>query len=177
MKTPHLLAGSLLLAAGLFPALALAQDKATAQIVDTSNKQIGTATFTEGPDGLLIDLEVQGLPPGEHGIHMHRVGTCDDYQNGFKASGSHINPDDRKHGLLNPDGPDAGDLPNLWAVEGTTHYQFYTPYASLTGQGDRAKVLDDDGSALVIHMEADDQTTQPIGGAGTRIACGVIKGS
>lgn len=177
MKTPHLLTASLFLASALVPAAAVAQDRATAQIVDTSNQQIGNATFTEGPDGLLIDLEVSGLPAGEHGIHMHKVGTCDDYQDGFKASGSHVNPDDKKHGLLNPDGPDAGDLPNLWAVEGTTRYQFYTPYASLTGAGERANLLDDDGTALVIHMEADDQMTQPIGGAGNRIACGVIRGS
>lgn len=154
---------------------ALAAETATARLIDHSGKAIGVATFSEGPHGVIIDFDLKGLPPGAHAVHIHSVGTCDDHGHGFTASAGHLNPHGRKHGLLNPDGPDAGDLPNLHAhADGTVRAEVFTPLASLAGQGGRAKILDDDGAALVIHAQRDDHHAQPIGGAGPRIACGVI---
>jgi superoxide dismutase, Cu-Zn family len=150
--------------------------KATAEFIDKERNAVGTATLTESPHGVMIYLKLHGLPPGPKAIHIHSVGTCEDPEEGFVASKGHLNPDGKEHGLMNPAGPDAGDLPNLYVRDdGTFEAEFFTTLASLGGHGDRAKILDEDGAALVIHINRDDHITQPIGGAGPRIACGVIK--
>jgi len=155
------------LALAASPALA----DATAAIVNTDKKGIGKATFEQTKTGVLITVEVTGLPPGPHGIHLHSVGTCDP---NFKASKGHINPGKVKHGLRNPAGPDNGDLPNIFAAsDGKAQAEIFTTRVSLTGS--KAALLDSDGSALIIHANRDDHLAQPIGGAGGRIACGVIK--
>lgn len=148
--------------------------KAQAEIVDRQGEPIGEAQVQQGPNGTVLHLELQGLPPGAKGIHIHQVGTCDDHEDGFQASGSHLNPDDSQHGMLNAEGPDAGDLANFRvSEEGSARAEFFNERASLDGSFG-ARILDDDGAALVIHQNPDDHTTQPIGGAGERIACGVI---
>ena len=153
------------------PALALA-DMAGAEVVDASGTVIGTVEFEQMPTGVLIYVALSGLPPGPHGIHLHAAGTCSP---DFSAAGGHINPDQRAHGLRNPDGPDNGDLPNLYvAADGTAMAEFFTTRVSLTGDTDLPVLLDEDGSAVIIHDQPDDHFTQPIGGAGGRIACGVI---
>lgn len=167
------LAAAVLLAAA---AHAGAADRATAQIVDRQGQPIGTATLAEGPAGVLIHVAAKGLPAGPKGIHIHSVGTCEDADKGFVASKGHLNPDGKKHGLMNAEGPDAGDLPVIFvAADGNVEAELFTPLASLKGTGGRAAILDTDGAALVIHENRDDHATQPIGGAGARIACGVIK--
>jgi len=157
-------------------AAALAAEEATARFIDRDGNEIGQALLTEGPHGVLINLELAGLPPGPHAIHIHAVGTCDDPDEGFTASGGHLNPAGREHGLLNPAGPDAGDLPNLFAQEdGTVAAELFTPLVTLAEGEGRARLLDEQGTALVIHESRDDHLSQPIGGAGARIACGVIE--
>ena len=80
------------------------------------------------------------------------------------------------HGLLNPKADDAGDLPNIWAgADGTAHAEVYSTLVSVGGAGKRPALADADGSALVVHANPDDYTTQPIGGAGARVACAVIR--
>lgn len=149
---------------------------AGAEFIDREKNAVGTATLTESPHGVLIYLDLKGLPPGPKAIHIHTVGTCEDPEEGFVASKGHLNPDGKEHGLMNPAGPDAGDLPNLYVREdGSFEAEFFTTLASLGGADGRAKILDEDGAALVIHINRDDHITQPIGGAGPRIACGVIK--
>ncbi|ANQ83608.1 superoxide dismutase family protein [Azoarcus olearius] len=156
---------------------ALAADRATAELIDRQGKAIGTATLTEGPAGVLIHVSAKGLAAGPKGIHIHSVGTCEDADKGFVASKGHLNPTGKKHGLLNPEGPDAGDLPVIFVhADGSVEAELYTPLASIKGAGERAALLDADGAALVIHESRDDHSTQPIGGAGARIACGVVKG-
>lgn len=150
---------------------------ATAQFVNTEGEAIGTAELTQGPHGTLIRLELRGLADGSgfHAIHIHAVGDCSDHDEGFQASGGHINPEGKKHGLMNPDGPDPGDFPNIYAdANGDVNHELFTPLASLDGSVG-ARILDEDGAALVIHQNPDDHQTQPIGGAGPRIACGVIE--
>ncbi|ATE59547.1 superoxide dismutase family protein [Thauera sinica] len=167
-----------LAAAILFAAAAHAgaADRATARIVDRQGQAIGTATLAEGPAGVLIHVSAKGLPAGPKGIHIHGVGTCEDPDKGFVASKGHLNPSGRKHGLMNPEGPDAGDLPVIFVhADGSVEAELFTALASLSGAGGRAGILDADGAALVIHENRDDHSTQPIGGAGARIACGVVK--
>lgn len=121
---------------------------------------------TDGPHGLMIRIDVTGLTEGFHGVHIHQTGDCSDAEAGFKASGSHFNPTGREHGLLNPAGFEAADLPNIYA-----HHSGHAR-AELFVSGTRlSDVLDTDGFALVVHEKPDDHITQPIGGAGPRLAC------
>jgi superoxide dismutase, Cu-Zn family len=168
---------SLLPAITLAASAALADDhQATAEFIDKDGKGVGTAALIEGPNGLLIYLDLHDLPPGPKAIHIHSVGTCEDPAEGFVASKGHLNPGGKEHGLMNPAGPDAGDLPNLIVhADGTVQVEMFTALASLDGKAGRGNVLDEDGAAFVIHQNRDDHITQPIGGAGPRIACGVIK--
>lgn len=153
------------------PFTASAATSANAELISASGASVGKATLQQGPGGVLIRIEVWNLPPGAHGIHLHSVGKCSP---DFKAAGGHINPHKRSHGLLNPDGPDRGDLPNLYVSAGATgKAEFFTTRVSL--MMGTAPLLDEDGSAFIIHENADDHMTQPIGGAAGRIACGVIK--
>ncbi|USI74222.1 superoxide dismutase family protein [Sphingomonas morindae] len=136
----------------------------------------GTATLTAAPKGLLIHVEAEGLSPGWHAIHVHAVGDCSDA--GFKKAGGHVHGDGAAvHGLLNPAATDRGDLPNIYAdADGHARAELFTPMLALAdGQGDRLNILDADGAALVIHANKDDYTSQPIGGAGDRVACAVVK--
>lgn len=151
-------------------------EKAGAEFVNAKGESLGRAILQGGPNGTLITLDLKGLPPGPKAIHIHGVGHCDDGSDGFKHSGAHLNADGSKHGLLNPEGPDAGDLPNLFVhADGTVKAQLFTAKARLDNSVG-ARILDADGAALVIHAGADDHLSQPIGGAGDRIACAVIKG-
>ena len=163
------------LLAGTLALPASAAERASARILDRQGAELGTATLVEGPHGVLIHIVAKGLPPGPKAIHIHSVGTCADGAQGFVASKGHLNPAARPHGLMNPDGPDAGDLPNLFVhADGSVEAEFFTTLASLSGAGGRANILDADGAALVIHENRDDHSSQPIGGAGGRFFCGVI---
>lgn len=140
-------------------------------------KAVGQATLTEGPRGVLIRLSVQGLTPGWHGLHFHEKGDCSSAD--FKSAGGHVHDmATAVHGLLNPGGNEAGDLPNLYvAADGTAQVELFSTFVSLKGASGRPALLDADGSAIVIHTAPDDYSTQPIGGAGARVACGVITGA
>ncbi len=160
------------LAAILMSAFASAADRAGADILNTEGSVVGKATFEQTPSGVLLFVDVAGLPPGAHGIHLHGTGACTP---DFKAAKGHVNPDAAQHGLRNPDGPDSGDLPNLYvAADGSAKAEFFTTRVSVA-EGDMPALLDEDGSAVVIHDQPDDHLTQPIGGAGGRIGCGIIK--
>ncbi len=147
---------------------------ATANIIGGEGTPIGSASLTPAPGGVLLRVEIEagGLEPGWHGMHLHSVGDCSDVGT-FKLSKGHINYDEKEHGLLNPAGPDNADLPNIHAAaDGSANAEMFTSRVSLEGE---PSLLDDDGSALIIHANPDDHMTQPIGGAGGRVACGVIK--
>ena len=155
-----------------------AADVAVAEIANAEGEIIGEATFEQAPTGVIMRVEVSGLTPGEHGIHLHTVGQCNP---DFTAAKGHINPQARKHGLRHPDGPDSGDLPNLFAnADGSAQAEFFTPRvrvsaaAGADGSAPPA-LLDEDGATVVIHANPDDHLTQPIGGAGGRVGCGVIQ--
>ena len=146
-----------------------------AAIINGQGADIGKATLTQGPTGLLIKVEAAGLTPGWHGIHIHATGQC---AAPFTSAGAHINHTDPKtpHGLLNAQGPDDGDLPNLYAAaDGSAHGEFFTAKARISQDGPGQWLWDADGSAIIIHANPDDHSTQPIGGAGDRVACAVLK--
>jgi Cu-Zn family superoxide dismutase len=161
---------ALCLAAAAGPALA---DEVKGTIVNGQGATIGTVTATDGPKGgVLLYIEATQLPPGFHGLHLHAVGTCTGPE--FTSAGAHVGAPAEKHGLLNPEGHDHGDLPNLWvAGDGTAKAEIYTGFVAVKAGAD--SLLDADGSALVIHRDRDDHVTQPIGGAGPRIGCAVLK--
>lgn len=172
-------AAALAAAVGLTVALggvsAAGATRASAQLVNVAGAGVGWAKFVDdGAGAVHINVHVKGLTPGLHGIHIHRVGDCTPP---FSAAQSHYNPGGLLHGLDSAAGPHAGDLPNLVVNEdGVGHLNTTTDRVTLT---DGPATLFDTtagqvGSALVIHAAPDDQVTDPTGGSGGRIACGVI---
>jgi len=161
-----------------FAVAALADDDrptATATLIGIDGQEVGQASFSQGPSGVLILVQLHGLPPGPHGTHLHAVGACDP-AGGFDSAGSHIGADHAKHGLLAADGPHAGDLPSIDVdAAGEANVEFFNALVTLLPADSGYALLDADGSAIVVHENADDQTTQPGGGTGGRIACGVIE--
>lgn len=164
-------AASLVAVTALGAGYAAAQQGQTAraQLQGPDGTSVGEATLEATPQGVLIHVRADGLSPGPHGIHLHAVGACSP---DFKAAAGHIKTSDNEHGLRNAKGPEAGDLPNLYAgADGKAEAEFFTTLVDMN------TVLDSDGSALMIHAQPDDQMTQPIGGSGDRVACGVVKAS
>ena len=145
--------------------------RARAELKDKDGKVVAVAILSERPGGVLVRLEVRGLTPGLHAVHVHTVGKCEGP--GFTSAGGHFNPAGKKHGLKNPDGPHAGDLPNM-SVEkdGTGRFEAMTDRITL--RAGPLSVFDADGSALMIHAGVDDNVTDPTGNAGDRAACGLI---
>ena len=100
------------------------------------------------------------------------MGKCEPPE--FTTAGSHFNPEGKKHGLSNPEGPHAGDLPNLdVAADGTGQVHYLATKVTLNPGP--ASLFDADGTAVVVHANADDHFTDPTGNSGGRIACGVIQ--
>jgi Cu-Zn family superoxide dismutase len=165
-----LAAGALLLV-NTTTAMAQATPGASADLKTPSGESVGTATFTQESGGVRLKAQVKGLPPGDHGIHVHAAGKCDPPD--FMTAGGHFNPGNKQHGLNNPQGAHVGDLPNLKvATDGSGTFDGLLKDASLSsGSG---SLFGPDGTALVIHAMADDEMTDPTGNSGGRIACGVI---
>ena len=161
------------LGAALLAGPALAADKASAVLKDAQGAEVGKATLTTTPSGVLIGLDLTALPAGDHAFHIHAVGKCEPPK--FESAGPHFNPDTTKHGLMNPEGPHAGDMPNLHVPSGGA-LNVEVLNASVTlDKGKPNSVFDADGSTVIIHAGKDDYKSDPTGDAGGRIACGVIQ--
>ena len=150
---------------------AAAQKPVKAELHDGQGNSVGTAEFSSAASGVSIRLNLMNLPPGVHGIHIHTVAKCDGPA--FTTAGGHLNPDMKHHGLENPEGPHAGDMPNITVgAQGTLMATIVAP--GVTMGDDPHSIFSNGGTAIVIHAMADDLKSDPAGNAGTRIACGVI---
>lgn len=146
-------------------------ETASVRFIDAQGNDIGTARVIQTSKGVLIEADIRGLPPGEHGFHFHQTGKCETPS--FQSAGDHYAPEKNQHGYLVRQGPHAGDMPNAQVLQsGLLYVEVYNP--SVTLSGGNAPLLDADGSALIIHAQADDYRSQPSGEAGDRIACAVI---
>ena len=134
----------------------------------------GTATFKTVKKGVKVKIELKNMPFGLHGVHIHQNAVCDAPD--FKGAGGHFNPDGKKHGYMNPDGPPQR-RPALqherrrrppW--RGDLHADL-----DLAGSAAPNSLFLNGGTSIVVHEKADDEKTDPSGASGNRIACGVIK--
>lgn len=161
-----------------------------ATLVDPDGSELGTATFAEVDGELQVAVQVEGLPPGFHGLHVHSVGLCepdsqspDGSQTGdFLSAGGHLGADTSSHGAH------AGDLPALHVTASGTG-----SLTAIVGSMTVADLMDEDGSAIMVHASPDnlahiptrysveqtpgpDKATLNAGDGGARIACGRIDG-
>lgn len=164
-------AAAILFLAGIPKADAIGET-AVAEIKFANGSSAGTITLTEIAAGVLLKIDLKGLTPGAHGLHLHEAGKC---EGDFSSAGAIYNPLGARHGFLNEEGPMAGDLPNVVAgADGIALAEILSPYLHLTKDTEDT-LFDADGSSLVLFEKADDYQTDPEGGAEPRIACGVLK--
>ncbi len=145
-----------------------AKGGAIAELHDADHRIVGEVLLHDTPHGTLIRARLLDLPPGTHAFHIHAVGQCEPP---FTSAGGHYNPDGKAHGIMSPEGLHAGDMPNIHVpASGQLDIEVLNPRVRV------AELLEqEEGTALVIHEGADDYATDPAGGAGPRIACGVIQ--
>jgi Cu-Zn family superoxide dismutase len=137
----------------------------TVDIKNAEGQSVGTAVLSEAPHGVRIKLDIKGLPPGEHSLHIHQVAKCEGPD--FKSAGPHFGGAHSDHSA----GPPAGDIPDfslIVAADGTAHATVVAPNVTL-GTDDHS-VFSNGGTAIVIHAVSGGASS----GAPPRIACGVV---
>jgi Cu-Zn family superoxide dismutase len=161
----------MLVVAGGLALAGCGSERAVAEMVDTNGQRVGTVTAVQRGDSVEFDIDVAGLAPGEHGIHLHAVGRCD--LPDFMSAGAHFNPLGKKHGHLSPEGSHAGDLSNLTA-DASGRGRLVSTTDAVTLREGELSIFDADGTAFVVHASPDDNQTDPSGNSGARVACGVF---
>ncbi|XP_029161245.1 copper chaperone for superoxide dismutase isoform X2 [Nylanderia fulva] len=131
----------------------------------------GVIRFAQTPEGCIIDGTVDGLTPGEHGIHIHE---CGDISNGCDSVGDHFNPNNSLHGAPENDlfERHIGDLGNILAdTTGRATFRKIDKFINIP---------DIIGRSLVITNDPDDfgrgdgPESKINGSSGIRLACGII---
>lgn len=141
----------------------------TAIIYDKKGNNLGTVTLRQTPHGVMLRAELSKLKPGGHGFHIHGRGKC---KPDFTAASGHYNPTGKAHGLYNPSGHHAGDMPNIYAdAEGNVNAEILNTKVSL--RKGRNNLFDANGSSIIIHAKPDRHKRSP--GVGSKVACGVIR--
>ena len=142
------------------------------ELKDAKGNSVGMAMISPAKGGgVSIDLDVHGLPPGEHALHFHAVPKCEGPD--FTSATGHFNPTTKKHGMQNPDGPHAGDM-NNFTVDAKGNAKTTITNKNVTMGSEANSIYANGGTALMIHAAADDMKTDPSGNAGARNACGTI---
>lgn len=163
------LAIGLLLAPAMSAAVA---SEAKSELKSSDGTVAGTLSARGTPSGVLLTIKLQGLSPGPHALRFHEKGVC---EGDYAGAGGIYNPLGAKHGLLNDEGPMAGDLPNIYAgTDGVAEAELMSPFVHL-GKDDEVTLLDEDGSAVLVFEKPDDHRSDPDGGSGLAIACGVLR--
>ena len=147
--------------------------RASAKLSSSDGKDVGTVAFAQVRDGVQLRLALKGLPPGEHAFHIHAVGKCE--PPAFTSAGPHFNPEQKKHGLKSQEGHHAGDMENLKVPKNGRLTLTVVNKKVTLEKGKPNSLLQDAGTAVVIHANPDDHTSDPAGNAGDRIACGLIQ--
>ena len=149
-------------------------DAKEALLRDGSGAEVGKVTLREDGQRIRIRVEVHGLPSGLHGTHLHAAGRCEGP--GFQSAGGHFNPSGMRHGHQNPQGPHLGDLGNLKVGHNQKGHLTVKVSGSEARLGLKGFLAaSPTGLALVIHTGRDDETTDPSGNSGARIACAVLQ--
>jgi Cu-Zn family superoxide dismutase len=131
------------------------------------SKVNGTVSFAKDGKGVRITANVEGLSPGLHGFHIHEFGDCSSPD--ASSAGGHFNPTGMPHAGPKAEKRHVGDLGNLEAAKnGVAKLEVTDDVISLEGPESIV------GRSVIIHARTDDLKTQPAGGAGARVACGVI---
>lgn len=145
--------------------------KLDVKMFNADGDSLGTIKVEEQAKGLKLKVDLEGLEPGVHGIHIHSAGKCKAPD--FKSAGNHYNPDDKEHGLLHPKGAHAGDLPNL-IVKDSGNVKATLTAKDVTLRKGKTTLFTQKGTSIIVNQNQDDGMTQPAGDSGKRIACGVI---
>ncbi len=142
--------------------------KAEATLESKSGSNVkGKVTFTKEGDMIKVVADIEGLPPGQHGFHIHEKGDCS-APDGTSAGG-HFNPMSEPHAGHDAPQRHVGDMGNITAdASGKAHIELTDTMMSFEGNN---SII---GKSVIVHEKADDLTSQPSGNAGARIACGVI---
>ena len=174
---------AILLSLGAVPIAGATGERAQGALIDSTGASLGRVELEQEAGAVRVRVVITDpnlIRPGQHGLHFHAIGRCDTPD--FASAGGHFNPTAKQHGAKNPQGPHAGDLPNLPLADSTRNrtgvgYTFVTTTGGITLSAGPASIFDADGTALVIHANPDDELTDPTGNSGGRVACAVLQPS
>jgi Cu-Zn family superoxide dismutase len=163
------------------PTVAIAQASrpaANTVLRTAAGDEVGQVTFTQGDNGVVVEVNASGLPAGFHGLHVHSVGQC--VGPDFASAGGHFDPDMMMSAPMH-----AGDLPSLLINSDGTG-----KLVTVTDRFNVADLLSGSGTSVIVHANADnfgniptryapapDAMTLATGDAGARIACGAVQSS